>query len=170
MKAKYLSISLILSLCISVIIITLYIIEHNMNNDLKTSPQIHLYELAGEGQNWSVENYQVLQTSKGTKRGNAKLIYHGDDGQLDQSNYLKFEVNEANEIVYVKIETSDGGPIGILNNIDNLGTIEEERTNLERDINKVKIETTKVTITWNDNNGITYKEIIELEIKQELIA
>jgi outer membrane murein-binding lipoprotein Lpp len=122
------------------------------------------YQLEGKGDKWLVDNYKVIKTTNKIKRTSARLVYRGNNKEIDQSTFFSFQIFEDNKVVYSNIQSSQGGPVSILTNIDDLGAIENEITEFDKKISRSNIENTKIKLTWKDNKGKTNVETINLSI------
>ncbi|WP_040948956.1 hypothetical protein [Gorillibacterium massiliense] len=133
---------------------------------------IQVYNLNGTGVMWDVINYQIIVSPSKILRGHGGLIFKGDPNQIENSTYYKYELKEINsngsyETVYVKIASSEDGPVSILNNL-NIGSITGEHAYDEQKKDKQNYENTTITITWNDGKGEFHSETVDLEINSEI--
>lgn len=165
MKVKIGISAILLLLCANLVVLSFLLAE--APKDESTKPELELYQMAGTGEKWNVDHYKVIKTSNRIKRTSAKLSYKGDESEIERSDFLKFEISENDQTVYSTIHSSEGGPVSILTNLDNTGSIASELTPFDESLTKDVFETTKATITWKDSEGRTHHETIAMTIVDE---
>jgi len=133
----------------------------------RQEPTANLYFMDGEGENWTVINYKVTMDQEQIKRGEARLRYIGSMA-IDQSDYYTIEVIEDNETVYNTIHTSQGGPVGIYEDLGNFGSITAPLGADDIKPERTSLENTIVQITWKDNQGEIHSEQIPMSITDEI--
>lgn len=133
----------------------------------RQKPTANLYFMDGEGENWTVINYKVTMDQEQIKRGEARLRYIGSMA-IDQSDYYAIEIIEENEMVYNTIHTSQGGPVGIYQNLGNIGSITAPLGADDIKPERTSLENTIVQITWKDNQGEIHTEQIPMSITDEI--
>ena len=129
-----------------------------------------LYTLEGNGAVWRVEDYTVIRTKDSIWRGNAKLVYLGDSNEIRHSDYLSYTVYETlgseNEAVPVLSgsQTAVGGAINLLQNLEDLGSVESPITAAERNMIKFQPSGVYVVVEWRNSHGQSIRDRIPLEV------
>ncbi len=136
--------------------------------------EVRIYSFNGEGEKWDITGYKVIVTPNKILRGYGSLAFKGDSDDIRNSSHYKFEVKEQNingnyETVYVSEAYSKDGPVSILENLDDIGSMTSEYFTDEINKDIQNFESTTITITWNDNEGEAYSEMISLSINSENI-
>lgn len=134
--------------------------------------KVRLYILNGTGVKWDVENYKILLSSEDILRGHAELVYKGEPSELADSTAFTctfYERNDKNEkvAVYSNSFRSIGGPVSILNNVKDVGSISGAFIG-DTQKTKDEFENTTIEISWNDGSGNSYMEMINLNISSEI--
>lgn len=134
---------------------------------------VQYYNLNGTGEMWGITDYKIIVSPSKILRGHGKLAYKGDPKNIENSTYYKYEIKEINpygnhETVYVNEASSKDGPVAILINLNDRGSITGDYTYDELKKDKQNYESTTLTITWNDNNGELHSETINLDIDSEI--
>ncbi|GGA40523.1 hypothetical protein [Paenibacillus physcomitrellae] len=161
---------------LGVILITNIIwgIVYNEKNSKSSKSVVHVYTLNGKGELWDISDYKIIVTEDKILRGNGKLTYKGAPKNIENSTYYKYDFKEMNstekyETVYTHEASSSGGPVAILENLDNdTGSITGDYSYNELLKDKQNYESTTLTITWNDNNKELHTETIDLDIDSEI--
>ncbi|RUT43277.1 hypothetical protein EJP82_20910 [Paenibacillus anaericanus] len=135
---------------------------------------IQVYNLNGTGEIWDVINYKIIVSPTKIQRGNGRLVYKGDSKNIENSTYYKYEIKEINiddkyGTVFVNEASSKGGPVSILSNLNDTGSIIGEFSYDELKKDKQNYESTTITITWNDNEGRLHSETVNLDIDSEIV-
>ena len=138
--------------------------------DAPSNISVQVYDLRGTGELWDITDYKIIVSPNKILRGHGKLAYKGDPKNVENSTYYKFEFKEINpygkyETVLVNEASSDAGPVSLLDNLNNIGSITSEYSYDELNKNKQNFESTTLTITWNDNEGEFYSETVDLFIE-----
>ena len=133
---------------------------------------VKLYRMQGSGSLWDINNYQVVLTPHQIQRGNGSLTYKGDPQEIEDSTYYELVFEEKNRNgeyipVYSSRASSKGGPVGILNNLDQIGSITGDYDHHELTLNPSHIESTRLTINWADSKGEVHTETIQLSIDNQ---
>lgn len=170
MKTKSLFFIIAVLLCTNIITLSLLtksepFIEGTQSN----TPEFELYQLEGNGTKWEVDNYKVLKTSNKIIRTSARLAYLGDVKEIEQSTYYTVDIIEDYKVVYSNTASGEGGPVSVVLNIDDIGSIENELTEFDKNINRGTIDNTQFQITWKDSKGHINEETVKLSIIDELI-
>jgi len=143
------------------------------NLDKPKNTVVRVYDFSGGGEKWDIADYKIIITPTKILRGHGKLAYKGDYKNIENSTYYKFEMKEKNiygnyETVYVSEAISKNGPVAILENLEDIGSITSEYSNFEVNKGRQNYESTTITITWNDNEGELHSETINLSINNEI--
>ncbi|KPV56434.1 hypothetical protein QJ48_27585 [Paenibacillus sp. A3] len=163
---KYLSQSVLIALVITnVITLFMYFNKDVQNGYAQAQSTFKVSFLSGRGEHWELDNYVIVKTNTSIRRGNGKLTYLGNLNEIKDSNYFKYSFyekrGEKNEkLVLEELKTSNSGNINLLENLkigSIEGPIEETDKNQEPVSYYLKIE-------WVDNEGISKKEEIPLEL------
>lgn len=144
----------------------------NKEDDTASNANVQVYTLNGTGATWDVKDYKIIISPSKIFRGHGKLIYKGDSNDLTNSTYFKYDINERNfnnnvATVLGSEASSLDGPLSILKNTT-IGSITNPYSYGELSKDRQTYENSTVTITWNDNEGINYSEIIHLDIDSEI--
>ncbi|WP_010275696.1 hypothetical protein [Paenibacillus senegalensis] len=135
---------------------------------------VQIYTLKGTGRLWEAADYKVIISPAKIMRGHGSLAYKGDPKEIENSTYYKIEIQELNpnghyESVYVNEASSHGGPINILSNLNDIGSITGDYADNERLKDRHNYGSSVLTITWNDNDGELHSETINLNMAAEII-
>lgn len=100
-------------------------------------------------------------------------MYKGEPSLIVNSTFYKLEVNEKNlqekyETVSTTAASSKDGPVAIITNLEDIGSVTSEFSYGEVNKDKQNYESTTITI-WNDNEEEMHTETIALSIDHELI-
>lgn len=164
-KKRYTAVLIAILLMINAILLVIVINQKSDQAVLREG--LRLYELEGSGQHWDIVHYKVLITPDRIKRGSAKLIYKGQPDDIEDSDYFSFLIIEGQNPVYSQASSSTGGPVSILNNLDDMGSIERPISDDDSPFDRPLIERSKAKMIWNDRDGVTHQEIIEMRISYE---
>ncbi|RRJ61734.1 hypothetical protein EHV15_01145 [Paenibacillus oralis] len=87
---------------------------------------VQVYNLNGTGEVWDITDYKIIVSPNKILRGHGKLAYKGDPKNVENSTYYKFEIKKINpygkdETVFVNEASSEAGPVGLLDNLDDIG-------------------------------------------------
>lgn len=127
-----------------------------------------LFTLEGTGTAWRVEHYNVIRTKDSIWRGNAKLVYLGDPSEIESSNSFSYSVYERSgskeDVVLAGSHTAMNGPINLLDNLDNLGSVESPLTAAEQEMAQLELSGSYMLVEWTDSQGRSKAERIPLEV------
>ncbi|MNE56168.1 hypothetical protein D3C76_18330 [compost metagenome] len=166
-------------LLIAIIVITnaawiyFYSNASNKPSTESSNSAIQIFDLNGTGEMWDMENYKIIVTPSQVVRGYGKIVYKDDPKNLENSTYYKFEFKEVSpsgsyDSVYSNEALSKGGPLSILDNLNEIGSISNENSYDELKKDKQNYESTILIVTWNDNEGELHSETVQLEITDEI--
>lgn len=141
--------------------------------EVAVNSDVSLYSLHGTGEIWDVHDYKIIITPNKILRGHASLSYKGDPAELSQSTFFEYKFYENNhrgekEVVYANESHSYNGPLSILDNIKDIGSLTGEYSYGELEKDRANYESTSLEITWQDNEGRQHTETIELELDNEI--
>ncbi|MGG4103235.1 hypothetical protein AAXB25_04835 [Paenibacillus lautus] len=162
-------------LLLSIIIISNGIWSYMYFNSVVKSSniEVQVYTLNGTGEKWNITDYKIIISPNKILRGHGNLAYKGDPTDIENSTYYKLEFKETNpygeyETVYANVGSSKGGPVSILADLNDTGSIKSEYSYDELQKDRQNYESTTLTITWNDNEGELHSEIINLSINNDM--
>ncbi|MCM3337896.1 hypothetical protein M3650_04420 [Paenibacillus sp. MER TA 81-3] len=164
----------IILLLLGIIIISNVIWSYLYFKDIKPlNTGVQVYNLNGMGEIWDVKNYKIIVSPSKILRGHGKLVYKGDPKNIENSTYYKYEIKEINsggnyETVYVNEASSKDGPVAILNNLNDIGSVTGEYSYDELKKDKQNYKNTTLTITWNDSEGELHSETVALDLDSEI--
>lgn len=162
-------------LLLSIIIISNGIWSYMYFNsvDKSSNIEVQVYTLNGTGEKWNITDHKIIISPNKILRGHGKLAYKGDPTDIENSTYYKLEFKETNsygkyETVYANVGSSKGGPVSILADLNDTGSIKSEYSYDELQKDRQNYESTTLTITWNDNEGELHSETINLSIDNDM--
>ncbi|AJS60685.1 hypothetical protein [Paenibacillus sp. IHBB 10380] len=151
-----------------------YLYFNKNSDETAANHTVRLYVLNGTGEKWDVKNYKIIISSDKILRGHAELVYKGSSKEIENSTYFNYTFYESGhdnqkEAVYAKDARSFGGPISILDNNKDVGSITGEYSYGETKKDRNNYESTTLEISWKDNEGEDHLEMIELDIDSEIV-
>jgi hypothetical protein len=134
---------------------------------------VHVYTLNGKGEMWDVTDYKIIVTKGKILRGHGKLTYKGDPKKIENSTFYEYDFKEINSTgeyntVYSNVASSSDGPVSILSNLSDTGSITGDYSYEELKKNEQNFESSILTITWNDNNRELHSETVDLDIESDI--
>lgn len=150
-----------------------YIYFSSVDKDKSSNIEVQVHTLNGKGEMWDITDYKIIISANSILRGHGNLAYKGDPTDIENSTYYKLEFKEINpfgeyETMYANEASSKGGPVSILTNLNDTGSIKSEYTYDELKKDRQNYQSTTLTITWNDNEGELHTEAINLSIDNDM--
>lgn len=168
MNKRYDVIGLGILLCLNIVLLLLLINSDSIHNKpVNQSHKFVLYDLTGTGQKWDVEGYKVIITDTKVQRGSARLRYKDEPREIDQSNYINVVIIEDQEEVFQSVKTSTNGPVSILTETSDSGSIESSISEYNQRPERSNVENTQIKISWTDSKGKLHQETVDLHINYE---
>ncbi|CAM4480650.1 hypothetical protein [Paenibacillus tarimensis] len=136
--------------------------------------ELSLYTMSGSGHLWEITGHKILISSDKIMRGRGKLTYKGEPYDLENSRYIEITFRESTpdgrmETVSSNEYRSLDGPVSILANVEQLGSMTSPYSSGEFNKTKMDYENTVMEVTWEDDRGQMQTEIVELDIEGEII-
>ncbi|PZD97304.1 hypothetical protein DNH61_02830 [Paenibacillus sambharensis] len=152
----------------------LYLSQTPPDPKVSDEAEVKLYTLSGSGHRWDITGYKILISPDKIMRGEGKLTYKGEPGELRDSSYFEMTFRESTpaggmEAVFSNEYRSDNGPVSILPNAERMGRIAGPYSDGEADKTKADYENTVLEVIWEDEQGQIQTEFVELNIDDEVI-
>ncbi|MCM3127508.1 hypothetical protein ACFQ3J_12745 [Paenibacillus provencensis] len=146
---------------------------HESMGETTPNEDVKMYILRGSGDLWDVKDYTILIGAGQIMRGKAQLSYMGDSEDLqkirhfDVSFYEQLDTGSRENVFGWSAKAVDEASmesIDIEDNVKQLGTNTGSYAYDELKKNADTYESTAVLITWEDIEGRSYSDTVELSI------